>query len=154
MYSGQLFIASDHAGYQLKKRLIRFIEKELQRSVTDLGPDEYREDDDYPDYVLPLAQKVTETNGRGIVICRNGIGVCIATNKVAGIRAGLGYNIDVAETMMQDDNTNILCLAAKLLSEGHAMAIVKKWLESNFSHDERHIRRLAKVVKLETYPRQ
>lgn len=149
MYSGPLFIASDHGGYQLKKRLVRYIENELQKEVEDLGPHEYMETDDYPDYAVPLAHQVIKTNGRGIVICRNGIGVCMAINKVAGIRCGLGYNIAVAESMMRHDNTNILALAADHVSEDFALVIVKKWLESEFSGDERHVRRLAKVAELE-----
>lgn len=149
MYNGPLFIASDHGGYHLKKRLVRYIQNELQREVTDMGPEQYIESDDYPDFVLPLAQKVVEANARGIVICKNGVGVCIATNKVNGIRAGIGYNIMAAETMMSDDNTNVLCLASKALSEDHAMTIVKKWLESEFSNEERHVRRLKKVQELE-----
>ena len=149
MYTGPLFIASDHGGYQLKKRLVRYIQNELEGQVTDLGPHEYVETDDYPDYVMPLTNKVLAEKGRGIVICRNGIGVCIASNKVAGIRAGLGYNIAVGESMMHDDNTNVLCLAADHVSEEFAMAIVKKWLESEFSGEERHVRRLGKVAELE-----
>lgn len=149
MYDGPLYIASDHGGYQLKRRLIRYIQNELEREVEDMGPYEYEEDDDYPDFVLPLAKKVVSDGARGIVICKNGIGVCMATNKVNGIRAGIGYNLMAAETMMMDDNTNILCLAAKALSEDHAMAVVKKWLETEFSGEERHIRRLDKVAELE-----
>lgn len=145
MYSGPLFIASDHGGYHLKNRLVRYIQNELKLSIEDLGPHEYMEDDDYPDFVLPLAKKVMEQNGRGIVICKNGIGVNIAVNKIPGIRAGIGYNLMAAETMMTDDNTNILSLASKAISEDHAMAVVKKWLETEFSNDERHIRRLKKI---------
>ena len=150
MYTGPIFIASDHAGYHLKKRLIRYIENELKSRITDLGPIAYEQDDDYPDFAIPLAKKVAQTDGRGILICKNGIGVCIAANKVKGVRAGLGYNIDVAETMMQDDNTNTLCLAAKLLSEDHTMAVIKKWLSTEFSDHERHKRRLKKVADLES----
>ncbi len=145
MYTGPLSIASDHGGYALKKRLVRYIENELQRPVEDMGPFEYVETDDYPDFILPLAQKIGKEQARGIVICRNGIGVCIASNKTPGIRAGLGYNISVAQTMMEHDNTNILCLAADHVSEEHAMAIVKKWLETKFSGEERHVRRLNKI---------
>lgn len=145
MYSGPLFIASDHGGYQLKKRLVRYCENELGIHIQDLGPHDYDSADDYPDYVLPLTEKVLDTMGRGIVICRNGIGVCMAANKVSGIRCGIGYNTGAAESMMRDDNTNVLALAADHLSEDHAMAVVKKWLESEFSHEERHIRRLNKI---------
>lgn len=149
MYSGPLYIASDHGGYQLKKRLVRYIENELKQQVEDLGPQEYVEDDDYPDFVIPLAQRVAKEQARGIVICKNGVGVTIACNKVRGVRCGIGYNIMAAETMMNDDNTNVLALASKLSSDDHAMAIVKKWLETPFSEDERHIRRLEKVASLE-----
>ncbi len=149
MTSQHLFIASDHGGYHLKKRLIRFLENELNLSITDMGPTDYDETDDYPDYVIPLTKKVLETNGRGIVICKNGVGVCIDANKVAGIRCGIGYNLMAAETMMKDDNTNVLSLAAKALSEDHAMAITKKWLETSFSEEERHTRRLQKITDIE-----
>ena len=149
MYKGKLFIASDHGGYQLKKRLIRYIENELELKIENLGAHEHIETDDYPDYVIPLAGKVVETDGRGIVICKNGVGVSMAVNKVAGIRCGIGYNIAVAESMMNDDNTNVLALASHLSSDEHAMAIVKKWLETDFGGDERYIRRLEKVAELE-----
>lgn len=150
MYSGPLFIASDHGGYHLKKRIIRFIEKEQEGKIIDIGPTEYDEDDDYPDYVIPLAKEVVKKNGRGIVICKNGVGVCIAANKVPGIRAGIGYNTMAAETMMTDDSTNVLCLAAKGVSEDLALVIVKRWLETEFSNADRHVRRLKKVAELET----
>jgi ribose 5-phosphate isomerase B len=141
-----IYIASDHGGYKLKKRIIRYIENELKQTITDMGPNEYDETDDYPDYALPLATKIIEQeDNRGIVICKNGIGVCIATNKVKGIRAGIGYNLMAAETMMADDNTNILCLASKALSEEHALAITKKWLETEFSNKPRHVQRLEKI---------
>jgi len=149
MYSKKLYIASDHGGYQLKKRLIRYVENELNLKIEDLGPYEHIEDDDYPDYVIQLAHKVVEENVRGIVICKNGVGVSMAVNKVAGIRCGIGYNIAVAESMMNDDNTNILALASHLSSDEHAMAIVKKWLETEFGGDERYVRRLEKVAELE-----
>lgn len=145
-----LYIASDHAGYHLKKRLVRYLEKELKRPIIDLGPTEYIDTDDYPDYAIPLAQKVAkESDSFGILICKNGVGVCIAANKVPGIRAGIGYNLMAAETMKTDDNTNVLCLAAKLGSEEHAIAILKRWLDTSFTSDLRHTRRLDKVAALE-----
>lgn len=152
MHTGPLYIAGDHGGYQLKKRLLRYLENELNIKAEDMGPYEFVQTDDYPDYAIPLAKKVVETNGRGILICTNGIGVCIAANKVKGTRAGIGYNIDVAESMVNDDNANIICLAAKLSSDEHAMAIVKKWLETSFSGEgarERYVRRLNKIAEFE-----
>jgi len=150
MYEGKIYIASDHGGYQLKKRIVRYIENELMREVEDLGPQEYVETDDYPDYTIPLAKKVADEDARGIVICKNGIGVCITANKIKNIRAGIGYNMMAAETMMQDDNTNVLCLAAKGLTEDHALSVVKIWLDTPFSGAERHIRRLEKIHALES----
>lgn len=149
MTDKKLYIASDHGGYQLKKRIVRFLENELKKDVTDLGPSEYDEDDDYPDYAIPLAEKVANEDARGIVLCKNGVGVCMAANKVPGVRCGIGYNIDVAETMMKDDDTNVLALAAKGVTEDHALAIVKTWLNTEFSAEERHIIRLKKVSELE-----
>lgn len=147
--SQPLFIASDHGGYKLKKRLVRYVENELKLHITDMGPHEYAEDDDYPDYAIPLAKKVARTKSQGILICKNGVGVCMTANKIPGIRAGIGHSLMVAETMRTDDNTNILCLPAKHLSEDHAMAIVKKWLATEFSKEKRHKRRLQKVMALE-----
>ncbi|HAT03552.1 MAG TPA: ribose-5-phosphate isomerase [Candidatus Magasanikbacteria bacterium] len=149
MYNGKLYIASDHGGYNLKKRLIRYGENELNIKIEDVGPLEHDPNDDYPDFVIPLGKKVVAEKGRGIVICRNGIGVCIAVNKIKGVKCGIGYNIGAAESMMKDDNTNVLSLAADHLSEEHAMAVMKKWLDTEFSGEERHIRRLEKIEKLE-----
>ncbi len=73
----------------------------------------------------------------------------MAANKIKGARAGLGYNIEVAESMIHDDDTNILCLGAKMISEDHAMAIVKRWLETEFEPVERYVRRIKKVHDLE-----
>jgi len=149
MYSGPLFIASDHAGYQLKNTIDWYIKNELHLETQDLGSQEYDANDDYPDYAIPLAKKVTETQGRGIVVCGSGIGVCIAANKIAGIRCGIGYNPEVAESMMAHNNTNVLALAGGALSENHAKLIVKTWLTSNFTNEERHVRRLGKIAELE-----
>lgn len=149
MYTGPLFIACDHGGFQLKKRLVRYFENELELPITDLGAHEYTDDDDYPDFAFPLAEKVRDTGGRGILACKNAIGVSIAANKVKGIRAGVSYNLAAAESMMTDDNTNIICLSANLSSDEHAMAMVKRWLETPFSNAERHVRRLKKVADYE-----
>ena len=130
--------------------MVRYLENELQLTVTDLGPSQYDETDDYPPYAEAVAHFVRQHGGRGILICKNGIGVCIAANKVDGIRAGIGYNLMAAETMMLDDNTNVLCLASKLGTEEHALAVVRRWLETNFSGAQRHKRRLEEVKEIET----
>ena len=145
-----LYIASDHRGYKLKKRIIRYFKNELKTEIKDLGAFEYNKNDDYPDYAVPLSEKVSSNNkDKGILICGNGVGVCIVANKTKNIRAGIGYNISVAESMRNDDNSNILCLAADHLTEDHALVIVKKWLETPFGNAERYVRRLKKVEELE-----
>ena len=144
-----LYIASDHGGYQLKKRLIRYCENELEIKIEDMGPLEHDELDDFPDRIVPTAKKAVETGGRAIMICGSGIGACISANKVKGMYAGLGYNIEVAGLMRQHNNTNGLCLAGRVLSEDHAMAIVKKWLETDFDGSEKYVRRNKKIKEVE-----
>ncbi len=144
-----LYIASDHGGYQLKKRLIRYCENELEIKIEDMGPFEHDPLDDFPDFIFPTAKKAVETNGRAIMICGSGIGACISANKVEGMHAGLGYNIEVAGLMREHNNTNGLCLAGRVLSEDHAMAIVKKWLETKFSGVDKYARRNQKISDLE-----
>lgn len=148
MYQGPLYISSDHAGYQLKKRLVRFLEKELQLRVTDMGPKDLDPEDDFPDYVIPTAKKAVETGGRAIMICGSAIGTCIAANKVKGMYAALAYNIESAELSRKHNNTNGLCLAGRVLSEEHAMAMVKKWLETEFLGDK-YERRNKKIKNFE-----
>ena len=149
MYDKPIFIASDHAGYKLKTKLVQYLEDEYEMNITDLGPNQYAKEDDYPDYAAPLAEEVVETNGMGVLICGNGVGVCMAANKVSGIRAGIGYSDWAAKTMRQDDNTNVLCLPARAMNGDEAKYITKTWLETDFSEAERHKRRLKKVKELE-----
>lgn len=149
MENKPLFIASDHAGFKLKQKLIQFIENDLERTITDLGPMNYNKTDDYPDYAIPLAKKTRKTSGSGILLCGNGVGVCIAANKIKGIRAGIGYSEWAAETMRQDDDTNIICLPARALQEQEAKNIVNTWLKTSFSNKKRHKRRLKKIKKTE-----
>lgn len=145
-----LYIASDHAGYQLKKRLLRYFENELDVKAEDMGPFEFDEEDDFPDYIIPAAESAVKNKGEAIMICGSGIGACISANKVKGMQAALGYNIEAAESSRKHNNVNGLCLAGRVLTEEHAMAIVKKWLESK---DEflggKYQRRIDKISKLE-----
>ena len=115
-----------------------------------MGPQERISTDDFPDYAVPAAKKVaTDPTNRGIFICWTGQGMCITANKVRGIRAILGYSIDSAEWGRLHNNANVLCLAGKVLSEDHAAAIVKKFLETKFDGAERLVRRDEKIAELE-----
>lgn len=145
-----LYIASDHAGFQLKKHLITYIKTQLRKSIQDLGPKKFDKDDDFPDFAIPLAKKVTSKDTNfGILVCGTGHGVCIAANKIKGVHAILGYSIESAEMGKKHNDANILCLAGKVLSNEHANAIVKKFLETKFENSERLVRRNNKIADLE-----
>lgn len=144
-----LYIASDHGGFKLKNLIVEHLE-ERGEEVEDLGPHKMDADDDYPDYAAPLAERVAEDDdARGILICRNGIGVCIVANKYKGIRAGIGYSESAAESQREDDDTNVLCLPADEIDDEQAIDIVESWIRTSFSNAERHVRRLAKVGQIE-----
>lgn len=145
-----LYLASDHAGFELKEALKTALEKDDVK-FTDLGPKTFVQEDDFVDFVIPLTEKVLAApeENLGILICGNGVGVCIAANKITGIRAGIGYNLFAAETMRKDDDANVLCLAGRVLQPEFAAAIMRKFINTKFSAAERHVRRLAKVAALE-----
>ena len=145
-----LYISSDHAGYQLKKFLADKLETTLKIKFEDLGPHQFNVDDDYPDYAAPLAKKVVKNaSNRGILICGSGHGICITANKIKGVRAILGASIESVELGRRDNDANILCMSARILSPEHAIAIVKHFLETEFDNQERRLRRLKKISELE-----
>ena len=143
-----LYIASDHAGYQLKEEIKRFLES-LSYVFEDLGAQEINPQDDYPDFALEVAKKVIDKGGEGILICGTGQGVCLAANKVKGIRAVLAHDEFTARAAKEHLDSNILCLGGRVIDEETAKKIVKIWLETGFSGEERHERRLEKVEKIE-----
>lgn len=146
-----IYIASDHAGYQLKKYLTRFLKVRLKRDFEDLGPHEYDKDDDFPDFAAKVAKKVAgKKDALGILICGSGQGVCIAANKFKGIRASLGYSIEATEFARKHDHANVLCLAGRVLSNEHAIAIVKTFLETEPKEEKRFLRRIEKIRKIES----
>ena len=140
-----IYISSDHGGFELKNKIIKHFELESQ-SIVDLGPFELRPDDDYPDYVKPLVDRVlNKPENMGILICRNGVGVCMAANRTEGIRAGLSWNAKHAASSRKDDNTNVLCLPADYIFEEEAINTVETWLKTPFSKEEKYLRRLKKA---------
>ena len=106
--------------------------------------------DDYPEYAVRVSRVVSEDkNARGIVLCGSGVGVCIAANKVEGIRCGQALNKDQIKSARSDDDITVLALAADYISFEMAIEIVREFLDTPFSHEERHQRRVAQIVKLE-----
>ncbi|MBI2644571.1 RpiB/LacA/LacB family sugar-phosphate isomerase [Candidatus Uhrbacteria bacterium] len=142
-----LFIAADHAGYTKKEYLKKYFEAH-GISFQDLGAHTLDRDDDYPDYAKKLAYEVKKNQlNKGILICGSGQGVCITANKVHGIRAALAWNSQSARASRTDDDVNVLCLAARLLSNKEMEKIVLAWLKTPFSKKTRHIRRIQNIEK-------
>lgn len=145
-----LYLGADHRGWQLKKHLMAYLTNELKTEFEDLGAFAHEPDDDASDFALAVAKKVAERpNDRGVLICWTGHAVCITANKIKGIRAVVGYNIEAAELGRLHNDANVLCLASKFLSDEHAAAIVKKFLETKFDGDKRLTRRNKKIEEIE-----
>ncbi|MEZ4180523.1 MAG: RpiB/LacA/LacB family sugar-phosphate isomerase [Candidatus Doudnabacteria bacterium] len=145
-----IYLASDHGGFTLKEQLKKFLQKQ-KLPVIDLGPSKKNPNDDYPDYAAKVSQKVSKNllSDVGILICRSGQGVCISANKFKGIRAALVWNTAEAKASRNDDMANILCLPSDYISPSQAEKIVLAWLETPYSDDERHMRRVQKISNLE-----
>ncbi len=143
-------IAADHGGLELKNIIHLFL-KEKGFDVTDFGAFELNNQDDYPDFIIPLAEAVAQKKmDRGIAVCGSGVGAAIAANKVAGIRAALINDHFSAHQGVEDDDMNLLCLGGRVTGFAAAQELVIAFLNAEFSGAERHIRRLKKVQLLET----
>jgi ribose 5-phosphate isomerase B len=143
----QILLASDHAGFELKNTLVSFL-KEQGHAAEDCGASIYIEEDDYPDFILPLAQKVAQNKGIfGIVIGGSGQGEAIAANRVKGVRAAVYYggNKEILTLSREHNDANVLSLGARFISADEAKEAVTLWLGTPFSNDERHVRRIQKL---------
>jgi len=142
-------VAADHGGFELKQYLVERL-REAGCKVTEFGNRQPKPDDDYPDFVIPLAGAVArgEVN-RGIAICGSGVGACVVANKVAGVRASLIHETFSAHQGVEDDDMNMICLGGLVVGHSLAWELVKTFLAARFSGVERHQRRLAKVAELE-----
>lgn len=143
-----IFLGSDHAGFKLKETMKSYLD-EIGESYIDFGNTEFDPEDDYPDFGYIVAKQVSENEGRGLLFCGNAEGICMVANKVDGVRAAIGYNEYAAKTSREDDDSNILCLPGRVITNEEARNIVKIWLETNFSNEPRHIRRLQKMRDIE-----
>src|SRR5665213_2300365 len=145
-------IAADHGGYELKGYLAGML-RETGHEVIDFGDQQSKVDDDYPDFVVPLARAVAcgEVE-RGVAICGSGVGASVAGNKVAGVRACLIHEVFSAHQGVEDDDLNMICLGGLVVGHALAWELVQTFLAARFSGAERHRRRLAKVAALENTP--
>jgi len=136
----KIFIASDHAGFQLKKELIQFLEKEKKMDIQDFGTDS-EQSMDYPDVVHPLCKSLeNQKDTLGILICGSGNGVCMTANKYPFIRAALCWNEELASLARKHNNANVLCLPARFINYELAKNMVIEFLTSDFEGGRHEIR--------------
>ena len=142
-------IATDHGGFSLKIELVGRLKK-AGHEVVDFGATELNSGDDYPDFVIPLAQAVAAGKvERGIAVCGSGVGASYCANKVAGVRAALVHDHFSAHQGVEDDHMNVLCMGGRIIGAELAWEIVEAFLAARYSSAERHLRRLAKSAALE-----
>ena len=147
--SKRIGVAADHGGFELKEYLAGML-RAAHYEVLDFGDGRPKPDDDYPDFVVPLARAVARGEvDRGVAICGSGVGACVAANKVPGVRACLIHECFSAHQGVEDDDMNVICLGGHVVGNAVAWELVRTFLQARFSGAERHRRRLAKVAKLE-----
>ena len=145
----RVHIATDHAGFELKKYLIEAL-TENGHEVVDHGPHTYDAEDDYPAFCIPAAEAVVADPGSlCIVIGGSGNGEQIAANKVVGTRAALAYNVDTAKLGRQHNDANVISIGARMHTQEEALEMVRVFLATPFSGDPRHARRIALLADYE-----
>lgn len=144
----KIALAGDHAGFPLKQYLIVELSKD-GHEIVDLGAYDTTPSD-YPDFAEKLGDAVTaEIVERGILVCGSGIGACVAANKIKGVRAGLAHDNYSAHQGVEHDDMNVLCLGSRVIGIAPALEIAKAFLAARFTNEERHLRRLKKVLAIE-----
>jgi|SRR5207248_1296120 len=147
----RIAVAADHGGVPLNEAVIAELRR-LGHEVTDLGGHDAAQPDDYPDFATALAREILEQRcQRGILICGSGVGACVAANKIPGIRAGLAHDSYSAHQGVEHDDANVLCLGARVVGLELALELVRTFIAASFTGEERHRRRLAKIVALEQW---
>ena len=142
-------IATDHGGFGLKEELLAQL-RAAGHEVVDFGAHALNPGDDYPDFVIPLAQAVGARKvDRGVAICGSGVGASVCANKVPGVRASLIHDHFSARQGVEDDHLNILCMGGRTVGPAVAWDLVQTFLAAEFSQAERHLRRLGKVAAQE-----
>jgi ribose 5-phosphate isomerase B len=145
MDSTPIVFAADHAGYDMKENLKGFVTS-LGYQVIDAGTCQPDLPDDYPDWAEALAERIQKGEAtRGILICGSGVGVCVAANKIPGIRAAICHDSYSARQGVEHDDMNVLVLGARIIGSELAHDLARNFLGATFSNEERHVRRLAKV---------
>ncbi len=141
-----IYIGGDHGGFGLKEKMKEYLKKKKECETVDLGAFNFEPLDDFPDYALAVAKKVSEKEkAKGILFCGSGQGMAIAANKVKKIRAAVCWDIVSAKQSREHLDTNILCLGAKFISADLAKKIIDIWLDTPFLKEEKYFRRIRKI---------
>jgi len=144
----RIAVACDHAGFPLKACVIETITS-AGHEVLDLGTDSTAPVD-YPDYALKVGRAILAGQAeRGVLLCGSGVGACIAANKIKGIYAGVCHDTYSAHQGVEHDNMNVLCLGPRIIGPELVTELVSHFISASFSAEERHVRRIAKVHKIE-----
>jgi len=145
----KIYIASDHAGFEFKGELTRFLKKK-KYWVTDLGPDKFDPDDDYPDFAAKVCQKLLKDKGaKGILVCGTGQGMDRVANKFPRLDAAVAWDRFTAEVARDHGKVGVLCLGARTVSIDLARKIVEEWLKKPAKIEMKHQRRIDKIRKIE-----
>jgi len=141
-------VGCDHAGFALKETVVAFL-RASGHEVLDCGAYS-TEPVDYPDFAQAVGVAIQAGKAdRGIIICGSGVGACVAANKMRGVRAGVCHDTYSAHQGVEHDDMNVLCLGARVIGSAVAIELVTAFVDAEFSREDRHLRRLAKVMKLE-----
>lgn len=151
----KIYFGTDHAGYEMKEALASYVEKELGYTVLDMGAHQNDPNDDYTDFIKLVAQEISHDPdlARGIILGGSGQGEAMVANRFPNVRCAVYYGgpLDIVKLSRDHNNANILSLAARFISLDEAKAAVKLWLDTAFSEDERHKRRLKKLEQIWPY---
>ena len=144
--SEKIYIGADHAGFALKQTLVAELKK-LGFEPVDVGPKNLDPADDFPDFAKPVAKAVSSGEvQRGVLTCGTGLGMSYTANRFPKVRAAVAWSPEVAEMSRKHNDANVLVLPARFVSEEEGLAILHKWLETNFEGG-RHQRRVEKIEK-------
>lgn len=144
----RIAVGADHAGFELKQIVAKWL-AEAGYQVNDLGTNS-AEACDYPDFAQAVGEAVSRKQAElGILVCGSGVGASVAVNKVPGVRGALCHDTFSARQGREDDDTNVLCLGARVIGQSLALEVVKAFTAARFSHADRHVRRLNKVLAIE-----
>ncbi len=145
----RIAVGCDHAGFELKQEVDRWL-RQWGHDVQDAGAHTLDPADDYPDYSRKVADAVANgTADRGVIVCGSGVGASIAANKVGGVRAAMCHDTYSARQGVEHDDMNVLCVGSRVVGVELARELVSAFLEARFSGEERHVRRLKKVLAIE-----